>query len=119
MQKKYAGVGHPVCTKDLLQTFYIYLKFRFHVQQYFFASSVLVIKYTASTKSEFLYHAPAFSASAVTESTKNKSIWNFKDLPGNPRGPGGPGGPGGPMGPGGPDAKLDNRIAVLKAETWD
>lgn len=39
-------------------------------------------------------------------------------LPGNPRGPGGPGGPGAPSGPGGPAAKLDNLIAVLKADTW-
>lgn len=38
--------------------------------------------------------------------------------PGNPLGPWGPGGPGGPIGPGGPDAKLDSRIAVLKADIW-
>lgn len=42
-----------------------------------------------------------------------------KILPGNPLGPGGPGGPGGPVGPGGPEAKLDNLIAVLRAETWE
>lgn len=44
--------------------------------------------------------------------------WKF-NLPGKPRGPGGPGGPGGPSGPGGPAAKLDNLIAVLKADTWE